>query len=86
VAAGHRVADVFLSYSRRDGEFVRRLTCALQERGKDVWTDVAGIRDAEVFPEALRRAIESSEAFVFVISPESVRSSFCVEEAEHAAG
>jgi TIR domain len=79
------VADVFISYSRRDGEFVRRLTSALQEHGKDVWTDVEGIRDAEVFPEALRRAIESSDAFAFVISPESVRSSFCGEEIEHAA-
>ena len=79
------MADVFLSYSRRDGDFVRRLSSALEEHGKDVWVDVEGIRDAEVFPEALRRAIESSDAFVFVISPESVRSSFCVEEVEHAA-
>ena len=65
------MADVFLSYSRRDGKFVRRLASALQDRGKEVWVDVDGIRDAEVFPEALRRAIESSDAFVFVISPDS---------------
>ncbi len=79
------VADVFLSYSRHDSEFVRRLTAALHERGKDVWVDVDGIRDAEVFPQALRRAVESSDAFVFVISPDSVRSTFCEEEIEHAA-
>jgi YVTN family beta-propeller protein len=82
---GHRVADVFLSYSRRDGEFVKRLTSALQEHGKDVWLDVEGIRDAEVFPEALRRAIEASDAFVFLISPDAVRSAFCVEEVQYAA-
>ncbi len=57
----------------------------LQGRGKEVWVDVEGIRDGEVFPEALRRAVESSEAFVFVISPDSVQSSFCREEVEHAA-
>jgi YVTN family beta-propeller protein len=79
------VADVFLSYSRRDGAFVGRLGSALRESGKEVWVDVEGIRDAEVFPEALRRAVESSDAFVFVISPDSVGSSFCVEEVEHAA-
>jgi hypothetical protein len=79
------VSDVFLSYSRRDGEFVRRLASALQDRGKEVWVDVDGIRDAEVFPEALRRASESSDAFVFVISPDAVKSSFCDEEIEHAA-
>ena len=80
-----RVADVFLSYSRLDGAFVRRLFSALRARGKDVWVDVDGIRDGEVFPDALHRAIESSDAFVFVISPDSVHSSFCEEEVEHAA-
>ncbi len=82
---GFAVADVFLSYSRLDGKFVQRVASALQARGKDVWVDVDGIRDGEVFPEALRRAIESSDAFVFAISPDSVRSSFCEEEVEHAA-
>ena len=76
---------MFLSYSRRDSEFVRRLTVALGDRGKDVWVDVEGVRDAEVFPEALRRAVESSDAFVFVITPDSVRSTFCEQEVEHAA-
>ena len=79
------MADVFLSYSRRDREFVDRLATALRDRGKDVWVDVEGIRDAEVFPEVLRRAIESSDGFVFVISPDAVLSAFCQEEIEHAA-
>src|SRR6202020_1540266 len=77
--------DVFVSYSRRDNEFVQRLTNDLRERGKDVWLDVEGIRDAEVFPQALRRAIESSDAFLFVISPDSVRSPFCEQEVAHAS-
>lgn len=46
--------------------------------------DVEGIRDAELFPEALRKAIESSDAFVFVISPDAVSSDFCVQEVNHA--
>src|SRR3984885_8359386 len=78
--------DVFVSYSRRDNEFVERLAHDLRERGKDVWVDVEGIRDAEVFPEALRRAIEGSDAFVFIISPDSVRSPFCEQEVAHASG
>jgi WD40 repeat protein len=47
--------------------------------------DVEGIRDAEAFPAALRRAIEGSDAFVFVISPDSVRSEFCEQEVAHAS-
>jgi WD40 repeat protein len=78
------VADVFVSYSRRDGEFVRRLAEALTERGKDVWVDVDGVRDAEVFPAALRTAVEQSDGFVFVISPDSVASNYCEQEVEHA--
>jgi WD40 repeat protein len=77
------VAHVFVSYSRRDSAFVRRLADALQDR-KEVWVDVEGIRDAEVFPDALRRAVEGSDAFVFVISPDAVHSEFCALEVEHA--
>lgn len=76
--------DVFVSYSRRDSEFVGRLVEKLEERGKDVWVDVDGIRDAEVFPAALRAAVEGSDGFVFVISPDSVSSRFCEQEVAHA--
>jgi WD40 repeat protein len=78
------VADVFVSYSRRDGEFVRRLVDALKARGKEAWVDVEGIRDAEVFPERLRSAIEESDGFLFVISPDAVASEYCEQEVEHA--
>jgi len=78
------MADVFVSYSRRDADFVGRLVDALRARGKDVWTDVDGIRDAEVFPAALRSAVEGSDGFVFIISPDSVASRFCEQEVDHA--
>ena len=78
------MADVFVSYSRSDSELVNRLVERLRERGKDVSVDVEGIRDAEVFPAALRRAVEGSDGFVFVISPDSVASPFCEQEVDHA--
>jgi WD40 repeat protein len=78
------LTDVFISYSRRDSGYVQRLQQELASRGKDVWVDTEGIRDAEVFPAALRRAVEGSDAFVFVISPDSVRSPFCGQEVDHA--
>jgi TIR domain len=65
--------DVFVSYSRRDGELVSHLAEELTERGKETWVDVEGIRDAEVFPAALRAAIERSDGFVFVLSPDTCR-------------
>jgi WD40 repeat protein len=78
------MADVFVSYSRRDAEFVRRLVEALEARGKQPWVDVEGIRDAEVFPERLRAAVEESDGFLFVISPDSVASTYCEHEVAYA--
>ncbi len=40
--------------------------------------------DGAVFPEALRRAIEESDAFLFVIAPASVESPYCEQQIEHA--
>ena len=78
------MADVFVSYSRRDTEFVRRLAASIGDKGKEVWLDTEGIADGEVFPEAIKRAIEGSDAFVFVITPSSVESAYCENEVEYA--
>ncbi len=78
------MADVFVSYSRRDSEFVARLASGMSERGKDIWLDTDGIADGEVFPEAIKRAIEQSDAFLFVITPASVASAYCENEVEYA--
>lgn len=78
------MAHVFISYSRTDSRFVGALAEGLREHGKDVWIDIEGIRDAEVFPAALREAIESSDGFVFVISPASVGSRYCRREIDDA--
>ena len=52
--------------------------------GKDVWLDTETIADAEVFPEAIRRAIEECETFLFVITPASVESAYCGQEVDYA--
>jgi WD40 repeat protein len=78
------VADVFVSYSRHDAAFVRRLAASIEDRGKQVWLDTEGIADAEVFPAAIKRAIEQSDAFLFVITPAGVDSAYCENEVEYA--
>ena len=78
------MADVFVSYSRRDSEFVGHLVDSITACGKQVWLDTEGIADAEVFPEAIKRAIEGSDAFVFVITPNAVESAYCENEVEYA--
>lgn len=75
---------VFISYSRRDSEFVRRVHEALKARGHDTWVDWEGIPPSDRWMATIRAAIDNAEAFLFVISPDSVTSGVCNEEIEHA--
>ena len=77
--------DLFLSYSRRDKEFVERLFKALDGRGKDVWADFDDIPGAAAWRGELQSGITESDAFVFVISPSSAASDYCRQEIEQAA-
>ncbi len=82
---GPKRPDVFISYSRKDREFVKRLEAALQARGREAWVDWEGIRPAEEFMQAIFPAIEGADTFAFVMSPDSVTSKVCKQELDHAA-
>src|SRR5689334_18136597 len=76
--------DVFVSYSRRDEDFVRTLVRALEERGKDVWRDKDDIPPAVEWREEIRQGIDGSDVFTFVLSPDSLKSRPCSDELSHA--
>src|SRR5262245_33267124 len=78
------LAHVFISYSRKDNDFVRRLCASLSERGKDVWVDWEDIPPSAKWRADIAANIESAEAFVFIISPDSVASEVCGWELEQA--
>lgn len=78
------MADVFLSYSRVDKEFVQLLDRRLRKRARDTWVDWEKIRPAEEFMAAIYSAIESAQAFVFIVSPDSIASEVCHRELAHA--
>lgn len=80
------MADVFISYSRRDEEFVLTVARALEERNKDVWRDKEDIPPAVAWEDEIRRGIDASDVFVFVLSPDSLASTHCGDELEHALG
>ncbi|MBA3962752.1 MAG: TIR domain-containing protein [Chthoniobacterales bacterium] len=75
---------VFISYSRKDQEFVRRLDAALKEHGREAWVDWEAIRPTEEFMQAIYGAIEQTDTFVFVLTPDSVTSQVCGREIAHA--
>jgi len=78
------MADLFISYSRRNKDFVQKLHAALAAQGHDVWIDWEDIPPTVEWWKEIQRGIESANAFVFVISPASVNSRVCREEIEHA--
>src|SRR5947207_2965067 len=80
-----RPQEVFISYSRKDTDFVRRLNEALKSRGREAWVDWEDIRPTEEWMQAIYAAIEGADTFVFVLTPDSVASVVCSREIAHAA-
>ncbi|MEM8612045.1 MAG: TIR domain-containing protein [Cyanobacteria bacterium P01_H01_bin.105] len=76
--------DVFVSYSRVDADFARRLNEALQIQGKRTWFDQESIATGVDFQQEIYRGIENSDVFLFVLSPQSVASPYCADEVEYA--
>lgn len=76
--------DAFISYSREDGVFVRRLDERLRALNRKTWVDWEAIRPAVEFPSRIRAGIEGAANFVFVISPGSIASEWCGMELGHA--
>jgi CHASE2 domain-containing sensor protein len=76
--------DVFIAYSRVDSDFARKLNDALQIQGKMTWFDQESIASGADFQQEICRGIESSNNFLFIISPSSVNSPYCADEVEYA--
>jgi WD40 repeat protein len=71
---------VFVSYSREDESFLRRLVADLQAHGIMVWIDKSGIPPGTPdWEDALRAAISTSQAIILIASPNS-RSSLYVRD------
>ena len=76
--------DVFISYSRKDSVFARKFVDALYKDVKEVWVDWEDINFAEDWWERICKGIESASNFVFIITPDSIRSEVCHKEIQHA--
>jgi len=74
--------SVFISYSRKDKAFVRQLNDALDNSGVQAWVDWEGIELASDWMETISNAIKDHDAFIFVISPDSLKAKVCLDELE----
>lgn len=78
------MADIFLSYSRQDIAFARRLHAGFREAGMETWVDWQDIPPSTEWLEEIYEAIEKSDVFIFIISSDSVDSEVCSKEVAHA--
>ncbi len=76
--------DLFISYSRRDKDFVRQLWEALRQANQKTWVDWNDIPPITDWRQEIYLGIEAANHFVFILSPHSVASEVCGEELAHA--
>jgi len=68
------MSHIFISYSRKDSEFVDRLIQALELYGFPTWKDVTAISGGDVWKATISRAVRECDAFLVVLSPQSANS------------
>ena len=78
------MSHIFISYSRRDLDFAQKIVDALAANNLDPWIDWKSIPKGEKWLEEIYRGIEGADAFLFLISPDSVASEMCNKEITHA--
>jgi WD40 repeat protein len=78
------MTKAFVSYSRKDTDFTRKLTDALLEKGMELWVDWKNIPPTVDWKLQIQKGVEEADTFLFLISPDSVKSGECAEEIVHA--
>ncbi len=73
--------DAFISYGRADSKnFATELNKKLIAQGFNIWFDQEDIPLAVDFQEQINDGIEKAHNFIFIISPYSVNSPYCLKE------
>jgi hypothetical protein len=78
------MSDVFISYSRKDKEFVKTLHVALNANRCETWVDWQDIPLTADWWQEIEHGIEAADTFVFVLSADAIASKVCKQEIDHA--
>lgn len=78
------MAEIFISYSRKDQVFVQTLHVALEAANHDAWVDWQDIPLSADWWHEIQRGIEMAHTFIFIISPDSVISKVCRQEIDYS--
>src|SRR5271155_5455350 len=78
------MAEGFISYASNDKGFALDLNAALQKLKRETWIDWRSIPDSAQWRAEIFAAIEAADNFLFIVSPDSLRSWMCGQEVSHA--
>ncbi len=79
-----KVEQVFISYSRKDIKYARRLAGDLEKAGFDVWWDISDLKGGDDWLRLIPAAIAASQHFVVLLSPDSIKSAWVSKEYTYA--
>ncbi len=77
-------AQVFVSYSRRNIDFAKRLVDSLTKNNRDVWVDWEDIPRASDWMDEIYSGIDNADTFIFIVSEHSLISEICNQELSYA--
>ena len=75
---------IFISYSRRDSEFVIKLASDLHHQVAGVWLDQSDLAVGQKWRDQLLKGIRECKVFLLVLSPDSAASAYVREEISEA--
>jgi WD40 repeat protein len=74
------MSQFFISYARIDEEFARKLATDLDRMGATLWIDTDDILPGVNWSAAIQEGLDTCEALILVMSPESLTSSNVTDE------
>jgi len=73
-------SDVFVSYRRKNVEFAKQIVQSLNDDGREVWIDWEDIPPGSTsFSDDIKRGLEGADAFLCILSPDYMQSTYCVD-------
>jgi hypothetical protein len=75
---------VFISYSRKDADIMRRIHADLQAAELLVWTDESLVPGTESWKNAIENAIQNAGSVVVILTPDSKQSIWVERELDYA--
>ncbi|MEP7288418.1 MAG: TIR domain-containing protein [Chloroflexota bacterium] len=68
------MAHIFISYSRKDEVFARKLATSLSDLGAEVWIDVDDIPVGMNWSAAIQQGLDTCDLILLIVSPDSMAS------------